>query len=77
MLEAATTHRVGRKKEWPEEIRLSLAGGTLDRIAAVLDDEEFRLDMIREAIEREIKRRERITRNPSTDPRRAKSPSEE
>lgn len=55
--EVATTRRVGRKKEWPEEIRLSLAGGTLDRIANVLDDDEFRLDMIREAIEREIKRR--------------------
>lgn len=59
MLEAATTPRVGRKKEWPEEIRLSLAGGTLDRIANVLEPGEFRLDMIREAIEREIKRRER------------------
>ena len=59
LVEVATTARVGRKKEWPEEIRLSLAGGTLDRIAAVLKPEEYRLDMIREAIEREIKRRER------------------
>jgi hypothetical protein len=59
LVEMATTHRVGRKKEWPEEIRLSLAGGTLDRIAAVLESDEFRLDMIRDAIEREIKRRER------------------
>lgn len=59
MLELATTHRVGRKKEWPEEIRLSLAGGTLDRIASVLQPDEFRLDMIREAIDREIKRRQR------------------
>lgn len=57
MLEVATTNRVGRKKEWPEEIRLSLAGGTLDRIAGVLEPGEFRLDMIREAIDREIKRR--------------------
>lgn len=57
MLEAATTHRVGRKKEWPEEIRLSLAGGTLDRIAGVLEPGEFRLDMIRDAIDREILRR--------------------
>ena len=59
LMEAATTARVGRKKEWPEEIRLSLAGGTLDRIAAVLKPDEYRLDMIREASEREIKRRER------------------
>lgn len=57
MLEAATTPRVGRKKEWPEEIRLSLAGGTLDRIAAVLEPGEFRLDMIRGAIDKEILRR--------------------
>lgn len=55
--ETATTPRVGRKKEWPEEIRLSLAGGTLDRIAAVLEPDEFRLDMIRDAIDREITRR--------------------
>lgn len=61
-LELATTRRVGRKKEWPEEIRLSLAGGTLDRIASVLKPDEFRLDMIREAIEREIKRRKREAR---------------
>jgi hypothetical protein len=66
LLEAATTPRVGRKKEWPEEIRLSLAGGTLDRIADVLEPDEFRLDMIREAIDREIKRRERIKPNPPT-----------
>lgn len=69
MLEAATTPHVGRRKEWPEEIRLSLAGGTLDRIASVLQPGEYRLDMIREAIDREIKRRQRITRNPPTDRR--------
>lgn len=57
MLEVATTARVGRKKEWPEEIRLSLAGGTLDRIANVLEPGEFRLDMIRDAIDREILKR--------------------
>ena len=73
LLEAATTPRVGRKKEWPEEIRLSLAGGTLDRIADVLEPDEFRLDMIREAIEREIKRRERATRNLANPPSPAKS----
>lgn len=77
LAEAVTTPRVGRKKEWPEEIRLSLAGGTLDRIASVLDPDEFRLDMIREAIDREVKRRERITRNPATQPAPAKSRNEE
>lgn len=77
MLEAATTPRVGRRKEWTEQLRLPLAEGMTARIDAVLDEAEPRLDMIREAIEREIKRRERITRNPSTDPHRAKLPSEE
>jgi hypothetical protein len=84
LLEAATTHRVGRKKEWPEEIRLSLAGGTLDRIAGVLEPGEFRLDMIRDAIDREILRRltarakqrnaeAKFRASPPTLPSRAKS----
>lgn len=84
LAEAVTTPRVGRKKEWPEEIRLSLAGGTLDRIAGVLEPDEFRLDMIREAIDREITRRAtamakqrqaeaRIKGNLPTLPSRAKS----
>lgn len=51
--------RVGRKKEWTEQLRLPLAEGTTARIDAVLADREPRLDMIREAIEREIKRRQR------------------
>lgn len=51
--------RVGRRKEWTEQLRLPLAEGTTARIDAVLADDEPRLDMIRQAIEREIKRRER------------------
>ena len=51
--------RVGRKKEWTEQLRLPLAEGTTARIDSVLAEGEPRLDMIREAIEREIKRRER------------------
>jgi len=54
--------RVGRKKEWTEQLRLPLADGTTARIDAVLRDEEPRLDMIREAIEREIKRRLRSSK---------------
>ncbi|AZO48087.1 hypothetical protein [Mesorhizobium sp. M4B.F.Ca.ET.058.02.1.1] len=52
--------RVGRKKEWTEQLRLPLAEGMTARIDAVLAKDEPRLDMIREAIEREIKRRQRI-----------------
>lgn len=54
---------MGRKKEWAEQIRLPLAEGTLTRINAVLATDEPRLDMIREAIEREIKRRSRATKD--------------
>lgn len=59
MLEAAITRRVGRKMEFPDRITLPLAEGVLARIDAVLEPGEPRLDLIREAIERELKRRER------------------
>lgn len=49
--------RVGRKKEWHEQLRLPLAAGTTARIDSVLNPGEPRLDMIREAIEKEILRR--------------------
>lgn len=65
--------RMGRKKEWTEQLRLPLADGTTARIDAVLADGEPRLDMIREAIDREIKRRERKpaqTLNPGAPPSR-------
>jgi hypothetical protein len=49
----------GRKKLWDERILLPLASGTLERLDAALQDDETRLDLIRSAIERELKRRER------------------
>jgi hypothetical protein len=52
-----TAPRVGRKKEWHEQLRLPLAEGTTARIDSVLTPGEPRLDMIREAIEKEILRR--------------------
>jgi hypothetical protein len=55
--------RVGRKKEFTEQIRLPLADGTTARVDAVLAKDEPRLDMIREAIEREIKRRSRQSKD--------------
>jgi hypothetical protein len=55
----ATAPRVGRKKQWTERIQLPMADGTTARIDVLLADDEVRLDFIREAIEREIKRRER------------------
>ncbi|PAQ00891.1 GIY-YIG nuclease family protein [Mesorhizobium mediterraneum] len=51
--------KVGRKKQFEERITLPLSASMLAAIDALLSDNEARLDMIREAIEREIKRRER------------------
>lgn len=55
----ASSARVGRKKEFEKRITLPLPAEMLERIDTVLSEKEPRLDMIREAIEREIKRRER------------------
>jgi hypothetical protein len=50
---------MGRKKVWDERILLPLKTETLERLDALLHENEVRLDLIREAIERELKRRER------------------
>jgi hypothetical protein len=50
---------VGRKKEFENRITLPLSAEMLAGVDAVLSDGEPRLDMIREAIDREIKRRAR------------------
>jgi hypothetical protein len=50
---------MGRKKVWDERILLPLKSEMLGRIDEVLDEGEVRLDLIREAIERELKRRGR------------------
>jgi hypothetical protein len=51
--------RVGRKKEFPNRITLPLSDEMLAGIDAARVDEEDRLTLIRSAIERELKRRER------------------
>jgi metal-responsive CopG/Arc/MetJ family transcriptional regulator len=50
---------MGRKKLWAENINLTLPEGMTARIDAVRSEGEDRLSVIRQAIEREIKRRER------------------
>jgi hypothetical protein len=50
---------MGRKKLWPERITLPLTTETVEQIDASLEDGEARVDMIRSAIERELKRRKR------------------
>lgn len=59
--------RVGRKKRWSEDMQARFQDGTFDRIAAVLQDGEDRTDFVREAVDRELKRRERAMSKPSDD----------
>ena len=54
--------KMGRKKQWTERIQLPLAEGTTDKIDSLLSDGEVRLDFIRTAIDREMKRRERASK---------------
>jgi hypothetical protein len=50
---------MGRKKMWAEDMQARFPEGTFDRIDAVLEDGEERTAFVREAVERELKRRER------------------
>jgi hypothetical protein len=50
---------MGRKKLWTERLTLPLDAETVERIDASLEKGEARLDMIRTAIDRELKRRAR------------------
>jgi len=54
--------RVGRKKRWSEDMQARFEEGTFDRIAALLDEGEDRTDFVREAVDRELTRRERLKR---------------
>jgi hypothetical protein len=58
------TSRMGRKKRWPERTAIKLADGTFERIAEVLADDEDRMAFMREAVEREIERREKARAKP-------------
>ncbi|HTJ89042.1 MAG TPA: hypothetical protein VL356_02530 [Acidocella sp.] len=51
--------RVGRKKQWAQDMQARFAEGTFERIAAVLVDGEDRTDFVRTAVDAELKRRER------------------
>jgi len=48
---------MGRKKLWTTRLTLPLTAETVERLDTALRDGEARLDLIREAIERELKRR--------------------
>jgi hypothetical protein len=53
---------MGRRHEIHTRILATLHEGTLERISAVLEEDENRTSFIRTAIEAEIKRRERAKR---------------
>lgn len=48
---------MGRTKLFEEQLRVPLPHGSIARIDAALEDGEPRLDLIREAIEKEVLRR--------------------
>jgi metal-responsive CopG/Arc/MetJ family transcriptional regulator len=50
---------MGRKKLWTVRLTLPLDDETVERLDKALAGGENRLDLIREGIERELKRRER------------------
>lgn len=53
---------MGRQQINAEQMPARFAEGTLDRIDATLADKEKRSDFLREAVERELKRRERASK---------------
>lgn len=50
---------MGRKKLWSEDMQARFAAGTFARIDAILAEDEDRTAFVRDAVERELKRRER------------------
>ncbi|HSC55783.1 MAG TPA: YlcI/YnfO family protein [Nitrospira sp.] len=50
---------MGRKKLWSDRLTLPVTAETVAAMDAALEAGETRLDLIREAIERELKRRKR------------------
>ena len=57
--ESVIPPRMGRKKLWHQRTAVKFPQGTFERIAAVLQKPEVRLDFIRKAVEKELKRREK------------------
>jgi hypothetical protein len=50
---------MGRRKLWSEDMQARFPEGTFERIDAVRNEDEDRTDFVREAVERELRRRER------------------
>ena len=63
-----TGRDVGRPKLWPDKIVAPLPKGTKARITAALHVGEDKTDFLRDAVERELKRRERAAPKPDKAP---------
>lgn len=61
----ALPSRVGRKKEFPHRVTLTLSDELLAGIDAARLEDEDRLSLIRAAIERELKRRSKARKEKS------------
>jgi len=53
--------RVGRKKLYSEDMQARFPEGTFEAISAVLQEGEDRTDFVREAVSRELQRRQKIS----------------
>jgi hypothetical protein len=50
---------MGRPKLWTEDMQARFPASTFERIECVLREDEDRTDFVREAVERELQRREK------------------
>ena len=60
MLDSVTPTGMGRKLKFPEKAVCAFKRGTFAAIEAVLDETEDRTDFVREAVAKELARRERV-----------------
>lgn len=61
------TRGVGRTKLWHENINLTLPKGAKARMDSMLNEGEDRLDLIRDAIDRELRRRAKLKPGKATE----------
>lgn len=55
--------RMARPKKYVEDMAARFLAGTFERIARVLREGEDRADFVREAVDKELRRRERLRRS--------------
>jgi hypothetical protein len=62
--------RVGRKKLYSEDMQARFPEGTFEAISAVLQEGEDRTDFVREAVDRELQRRQKTVSRKSPEKRK-------